>query len=106
MDYHEYDLANEPTYPRKNQNRVSGGKKAAAHFAHDELSERAKQAANTKAMRDTQSHGGSRPPYTKATVKRQQRQLQQWEDDGDNQPAGGRGGGGGSFVYQMRQQAR
>jgi hypothetical protein len=83
-DYHQYELSNEAEYPAKNPNRVSGGKKAAAHFTHEELSERAQQAANTRAMRDTQSHSGSRPAYTKATVKRHQ-QRQQAEDDDDQE---------------------
>ena len=75
MSYDQYELSNEPTYSTKNPNRVSGGKKAAAHFTREELSERAQQAADTRAMRHTQSHSGSRPPYRKAAVKsHQQRQ--------------------------------
>ena len=76
-DYHAYELSNEAEYPTKNPNRVSGGKKAAAHFTHEQLSERAQQAADTRAMRDTQSHSGSRPPYSKAAVKRHQQRHQQ-----------------------------
>jgi hypothetical protein len=83
MDFHDYELSNEPEYPTKNPNRVSGGRRAAAHFTHQQLSERAQQAANTRAMRDTQSHSGSRPPYSQATINRQRRQRRQVDEDED-----------------------
>ena len=87
-DYHAYELSNEPEYPTKNPNRVSGGKKAAAHFTHEQLSERAQQAADTRAMRDTQSHSGSRPPYSKAAVKRHQQRHQQAGEQEDEDEDG------------------
>ena len=88
MSYHQYELSNEPTYPTKNLNRVSGGKKAASHFTREELSERSQRAAGTRAMSDTQSHSGSRPPYSKPAARRYEQRQHLGEEEDEDESTG------------------
>ena len=87
-DWRRFELENKLEYATKNPNRVAAGKQVAAKTGHEELSARARQAAETRALRASGSHSGSRPAYSKATVQKQQQRRKkrgQGEDDREDE---------------------